>query len=106
MVEGHVHQNDVGTVFVVTVEDKGVVVDVSDVDVKQLRFRKPDGTAFAKDAAFVTDGTDGKIKYEVEDTTILDQAGTWDLQAFVHWETGDQWGTDLHEKFQVKENLA
>lgn len=109
MAQPEVHQYDVGTVFLLTLQDQdGTAVDVSGTDVKQIHFRKSDGTTvITKDAAWGSgnNGTDGKIKYVVEDDTILDQAGTWTLQAFVHWATSDQWSSELYE-FMVRENLA
>ena len=58
-----VRKDDIGTVFEVTVKDNGIVVDVSSVSVKQIKFLKPDGTIDTQTAAFKTNGTDGIIIY-------------------------------------------
>lgn len=47
-----------------------------------ISFQRPDGSSFQKAASFVSDGTDGKIKY----TTIaadLNMQGAWTLQGVV-----------------------
>src|SRR5258706_9166331 len=72
-----VHVGDVGTVFEATIKDQdGAIVDVSTAAVRQMRFKKPDGTLLTKTAVLVNTGTDGKVKY----TAIagdIDQAGEW-----------------------------
>lgn len=50
---------------------------------KQLRILRPNGTVLVKDAAFVTDGTDGKIRVTTDSTTDLDSAGVYKVQAYI-----------------------
>lgn len=77
-----IHIDDIGTQFIVTIKDDDVAVDLSTATTKQLIFRKPDGTKLTKNASFVTDGTDGKLKY-VSVSGDLNEAGYWKLQAYI-----------------------
>lgn len=79
-----VHVGDVGTVFLVTILDSGVAVNLSGgySGSQVIAFRKPGGEIVNKTASFYTNGSDGKIKY----TTIagdIDQAGVWNISAIV-----------------------
>lgn len=90
--ESEIHIGDIGTVFLVTVQDNGLAVDISTATTKELCLRKPDGTLLTKNADFNTDGVDGKLKY----TTIsgdLDAAGNWILQIHIVMPTGE-WRSD------------
>lgn len=84
--EREIHLNDIGTVFLVTINDcvAGVptVLDVSSATTLQLIFQSPSGTSTTQTASLYTDGTDGKVTY----TSIsgdIDEVGTWRLQASV-----------------------
>jgi len=101
-----IHINDIGTIFEVTIVDcqvPPVFVDVSSATVlKEIHFRRPDNTAFSRDAVFKTDGTDGIIQY----TTILDDLdfeGPWNIQGKVML-TGGTWHSELGS-FDVIANL-
>jgi len=98
-----IHQNDIGTVFKVTVQNgSGTAVDVSGATTKQLIFRKPDGTNDTQSATFFTDGTDGILTY----TTIsgdIDTIGAWQIQANLVLASGT-FLSDIAE-FAVHENL-
>lgn len=102
---GEIHVGDVGFAFQVTLLDDttSIVLDVSGASAKVLWFQKPDGTTVEFPAAFVTDGTDGKIQYVTADGTDLDQAGTWKVQGVVTLP-----GAKIHSdigKFKVLANL-
>jgi hypothetical protein len=89
-----VHVGDIGTVFEITVKDEdGVVVDISAATTKQFIFAKPGGTKVSKDASFVVNGTDGKLKY-VTASGDLDESGDWQLQVYVVMPTGT-WHSDI-----------
>lgn len=65
------------TTFEITfLRETGSVRDISTATTIEIRFKKPDGTAIAKNMTLVTDGTDGKARYKSEDS-FLDQAGVW-----------------------------
>jgi hypothetical protein len=97
-----IHAFDTGTNFDITVYENGAVMDVSAASTKQFVFRKTDLTIVVKDAAFITDGKDGKLRY----TTLagdLDQKGVWRLQIHLTFPTG-QWHSNI-QKFTVHENI-
>ncbi len=76
------HVGDVGAVIEVTVNENGAAADISTVTTKQLKLEKPSGEVLSKDAAFTSDGSDGKIRY----TTLaddLDEYGIWDCRAYL-----------------------
>jgi hypothetical protein len=60
--------------------DTEAAVDISTYTTKQIQFKDPGGTVTTKTAAFVTDGTDGKIDYDLEDE-LIDTDGTWKVRA-------------------------
>jgi hypothetical protein len=104
--EAEVHLNDIGTSFVVTINDcvsgTPTALDVSGATTLQLIFKSPSGTSSTKTASLNTDGTDGKIKY----TTVsgdLNETGTWRLQAYVVIGSGT-WRSEV-DTFKVYENL-
>ena len=97
-----VHQDDIGTVFEITLLDDTTPVDLVFATEMKIAFQKPDGTTLLVDAALVTDGTDGKMQY----TTIagdIDQEGNWKYQAKVSFPTG-VWHSDI-VSFRVYANL-
>jgi hypothetical protein len=101
---GEIHVNDVGTNFVVTIKNEdNEAVDVSTASIKNLIFRKPDGTLLTKASSFVTDGTDGQIKYSFI-SGDLDQHGKWSVQAFIDFGS-TEWYSDI-DKFTVYNNLG
>ena len=103
MAIGEIRLNDIGTVIELTIKDQDdSAVDVSGASTKQFVFRKPGGTAVVKTAAFVTDGTDGKLKYTTV-TDDLDTAGDWQVQAFVDFGS-TEWRSDI-KNFMVHPNL-
>jgi len=96
-------KGDTGTVLTFTVQSDGSVVDLSTADTKQVKFDRPYANGkFSKDLAFVTDGTDGKVKYVIE-PAILDTAGEWHFQLYFSFSTG-VWYSDT-QSFLVGENL-
>ena len=98
-----VFKGDIGTQFVLTLTDDGAVVDISASTTKQFYFRKPDGSAKTVTAEFVTDGTDGQLKY----TTVsgdIDQAGYWEIQARIEMGGGD-WASSRKE-FRVHDRIV
>lgn len=96
-------ENDEGIDITITIEEDGVAVDLSTASVKQLQFRYPDRTGVAKDAAFVTDGSDGKLKFTTT-ADFLTPAGRWGVQGYVEIST-QKWHTQIAE-IVVKEAVA
>lgn len=95
--------------IVLTIKEKDssgalAVVDCSGVTTKQIIFKKPDNTLITKTAAFVTNGTDGKIKYRTIAGDI-DQVGTWSCQGYVVFPVGFD-GRSSVVSFYVADNLS
>ncbi len=102
MAADEIHLNDIGTVFTVTVKDGANAVDISAATTQQLIFQAPSGAKKTKEAAFVTDGSDGQLEYTLVDGD-LDELGYWKLQAYVVSPAGS-WHSDV-SAFQVHPNL-
>lgn len=72
--------NDAGTQIVLKVREGARRLDLSAATLKRIVLTKPDGNEMSRDAAFLTDGTDGGLAY----TTVpgeMDQPGLWTVQA-------------------------
>lgn len=102
MAANEIHINDIGTIFTITVKDGSSSVDISSSSTKQVIIKKPGGAKLTKDAAFVTDGTDGQIKYTIV-SGDLDEAGTYKLQGYLVISDGTFY-TDI-TSFKVYRNL-
>lgn len=99
-----IHEGDIGTIFRLTIVDcDSVAIDISTATVKDIVFKKPDGTSVTKAGVFYTNGTDGIIDY----TTIADDLNmigeNWKIQAVVTLSTG-RWSSDVGT-FTVYGNL-
>lgn len=96
--------NDIGTLLQITIIDAQTNLprDISSAIVLKLLLMKPSGALLEKAAEFVTDGTDGKIKYILV-SGDLNEAGPWQIQGYI--EIGSD---ELHseiEEFTVEGNL-
>lgn len=98
-----IHVGDVGTMFIATLVEDSVAVDISSATTVEMVFLKPDGTAVSKTAVFYSDGTDGKIRYATL-AGDLDQAGKWKLQAYVEMPSWS--GHSDIATFRVYSNLS
>lgn len=89
--EREVHYNDIGTVFLITVNDcvsgLPVALDLSVATSLQIIFKSPSGISYTKAASFYTNGSDGKIVYITIDGD-LNEVGTWSIQAKITIPTG------------------
>lgn len=84
MSANEIHQGDIGTAFTVTIMDDTAIVPIQSATVtKQIKFKKPSETVVTKDAVFVTDGTDGKMRWTTTTVDDLDEAGKWYLQGYL-----------------------
>lgn len=76
-----IHVGDVGTVLVVTITGvDGAAINLSAATSKKLKLDPPGAEPLLRDAEFVTDGLDGKIRYTSVDGDFA-IAGRWRLQA-------------------------
>lgn len=101
MPDGEIRKGDIGTVFIVTVNNASAVLDISLASDMDILFQKPSGN-ITRTASFTTDGTDGKMQY----ATIaddLDVAGSWKIQGRVTLPSGT-WSTTV-STFRVYDNL-
>ena len=100
MSSNELHVGDVGIPLTLTITEDSVAVDVS-AATTTITFTQPDDTVVTKTGVFVTDGTDGQVKYVVE-ADFLSLSGWWRMQAFVDW--GDtEYYSDIAE-FRVYPN--
>lgn len=77
------HVGDIGTCIELIIYDQnGAVKDISTASTKQIKFKRPSGSTFTKDAAFSDDGTDGRIYYTMTDGD-LNLAGLWSCRAYL-----------------------
>lgn len=92
MTDTVIHVGDVGTIIRLTIVEKDEVtpVDVSTSTLRKFYFLKPSGLKVNKTAVFNTDGIDGKLKYVVV-AGDLDEAGTWQVQAYVEIGAANYW---------------
>lgn len=81
MSRGQIQVGEWGFPIEIEITDQDcAAVDISTATTKQVIFTRPDKTQFTKVAAFTTSGVDGKIRYVVEDASIMNQAGQWYIQ--------------------------
>ena len=99
-----IHIGDVGTRFLVTINDGSNTVNLTDATLRQLNFRKPDDTVVYRTASVAGDGSEssGVMFY---DTVLgdLDVAGSYKLQGKVTIPSGTYF-TDIYT-FKVHCNL-
>lgn len=96
------HLGDIGTVFLATIKDGTVVVDVSTATTQELLFKPPNGAVKTRVTVFDDDGVDGKIKY-ITVADDLDEVGVWKIQAHIILPSGE-WNSDIGS-FEVFSNL-
>ena len=77
-----VHLNDEGTRFLITIKEGSDPVDISSATIKELKFKRKDGTGFTVDAGFDTDGTDGVLEY-ITLPDEINQIGKWSVQPYI-----------------------
>jgi hypothetical protein len=76
-----VQENTVGSVIEYQVLDTdGAPLDISGATNTQLIFKNPSGVTITKTAAFVSDGTDGKLQYVTVEGDLVGY-GAWQIQA-------------------------
>ena len=73
---------DAGVNLIIDLVDCGTAVDLSTLNTAEFIFKKPDDTPLVKTASVVGDPTNGQLGY-VFQTGELDQAGRWQVQAYL-----------------------
>ena len=100
-----IHQNDIGTRFLITIKDDGNLVNISGVDgssVHQVNIRKPSDVVINRNATLQDFGISGVMFYDTV-AGDLDEAGFYKLQAKVVIPSGTYF-TDVHT-FKVHSNI-
>jgi hypothetical protein len=99
-----IHVGDVGTRFIVTVYNQNSqLIDLGIATSLTIRFRNPSGVSSDKTAVLYTNGSDGKLMYELESGDI-DISGKWSYQVIVSF-AGGTWHTNITE-FTVYPNIV
>lgn len=93
MSANEIHVGDIGTRITLTFKDGTSVVDISGASTKQVWIADPDGNVAKKTGTFTTDGTDGKIYYDLVANDI-DAAGNWSVQGYIVTASGT-WYSDV-----------
>ena len=93
---------DYGTRVEVVLQQNGSVADISSATTREILFEKPDGSSITKSATFTTDGTDGKIYYDIE-SGVLDLPGIWRVQGRIATGAGS-WKSSIGS-FSVDRNI-
>lgn len=101
-----IHQNDIGTRFLLTVKDGTDLVNISGAAALQVDFRKPSDTVINRSALRLDDGSSASgVMYYDAVAGDLDEAGKYKLQGKVFLGGGSgTFYTDIHS-FQVHCNL-
>lgn len=98
-----IHLGDVGTIIQITITDcSGTAIDISNATNIEFVFKKPSGASITRTGLFVTDGTDGLVKYTLIADDI-DEIGTWKIQVNITASNGS-WSS-CFESFKVHRNL-
>jgi len=100
-----IHQDDIGTRFLITVKDDGNLVNISGVGgstIHQISFRKPSDAVINRNATLQDFGISGVMYYDTL-AGDLDEAGLYKLQAKVVVPSGTYY-TDIHS-FKVHSNI-
>lgn len=99
-----IHVNDYGWVGKLTLVQDGVAVDISSYDTLEMIFMPPNrASAVVKTAAFDTDGTDGVVKYTVQDGDIA-VAGDWKVFARISKDETELTSSFVHFSVKVRED--
>jgi len=98
----HPKVGDIGTAYQFTVQEDGVAVDLSalDMDLSKLRIGKPDGTVLDKTLTYTADpgdGSTGKVEYAIV-SGDFDVDGVYTFELFLYWDADNQFRTTAYEE--------
>ena len=102
MAADEVHVGDIGTTITLTFKDGTSVVDISGASTKTIKLQDPAGNTASNAGSFTTDGTDGKLYYDLQANDV-DEAGIWYVQGYVVL-AGGTWHSD-RKTMKVHANL-
>jgi len=95
-------KSSIGVTIETTVKENGVAISIASASTKNFKVLKPSGSVVTWAGSFVTDGTDGKLKY-VTLTNDLDELGVYRFQ--VEFVIGSFNGRTEVGEFTVQENV-
>ena len=99
-----IHKDDIGTRFLVTVQDDSVAVDLTGATLTQLNFRQPDDTVLNRSASSLgADSDTSGVMYYDTVAGDLDEVGVYKMQGKVSIPNGTFY-TDVYT-FKVHSNL-
>ena len=92
--------------LIVQFRSKNAPYSISTATTKEIRLQNPSGTTVVKPGLLITDGTDGLLHYQANNTdfTAAD-IGFWKIQGRVVNSDGTEFSTEP-EKFEVTEKLV
>ena len=96
-----IHVNDIGTRFIINLQNNGQALDVSS-STRMLSIKKPDNSVITGSGTLMTDGLDGKIYYDSK-SGDLNQAGYYKLQVTLGLTSGS-YNSNIYT-FQVLNNI-
>lgn len=79
------------------------IYDLSEAILKNYVFKSPTGDVSTKECSFVTNGSDGKLVYVLQEGDV-DEVGVWYFQAEVTWSDSRRKTPQL--SFTIEEDLA
>jgi hypothetical protein len=77
----------IGLVIELRLKEDGAAVNIAAATVKKLVCQKPSGEVVEFTAAFVSDGSDGKLKYVTLAASDIDELGDWRIAAYIDMPT-------------------
>ena len=83
-------------------DEEGLVLDINGATTKEILLRKPDGTTVALQGVFVTDGTDGLLKF-ITNANTFNISGKYTIQGHIISTSSDWHSTK--DTFIVSKNV-
>jgi hypothetical protein len=85
------------------IKEGNSALNISSASTLTMYIEKPDNTVISASASLFTNGTDGIMVYYTSSSTILNQAGQYNAQAYIVMSGFTGYTTPVH--FTVYENL-
>lgn len=107
MATEQIQKDDVGTVVTVLINQAGTdtAEDVSDATTRTVKVKLKDGTVTSHVGSFVTDGTDGKVKF-TSVAASFSVAGEATLQVYLENTDASKKHHTTERKFVINDVLA
>lgn len=96
--------SNIGSAIVLRVVEDETPVDISAATDIKIRLKPPSGATIEKTAEFVTDGSDGLIRYVTTQTSDLSAAGQWYAQGKITFSSSAIYYSEVLG-FKVRANI-